>query len=114
MSVSSLIPRAVDQCQSEADLLAFPADGVPADLLAALSQLTDPRGRRGVRHPLAVVPGIAVCAVLAGARSFVAISECAADLPLSVRRAQGVMRVVPCESTIRRVLERQDPTALDR
>ncbi len=61
-----------------------------------------------------VVLGIAVCAVLAGARSFVAISEWAGDLPPSVRHALGVGRAVPGESTIRRVLERADPDALDR
>ena len=48
-------------------------------LLAVLASVTDPRHRRGVRHRLAVVLGLAVCAVLAGARSFTAIAEWAAD-----------------------------------
>jgi hypothetical protein len=35
-----------------------------------------------VRHKLAVILGLAVCAVLAGARSFTAIAEWAADAPI--------------------------------
>jgi len=35
-------------------------------LLAALARVADPRRRRGVRHGLAVVLGLAVCAVLTG------------------------------------------------
>ena len=55
------------------------ADGDPPGLLAVLARVTDPRHRRGVRHRLAVILGLAVCAVLAGARSFTAIAEWAAD-----------------------------------
>jgi hypothetical protein len=44
-------------------------------LLAALGQVTDPRRRRGVRHRLMVIMVLAVCAVLAGARSYAAIAE---------------------------------------
>jgi DDE_Tnp_1-associated len=50
-------------------------DDVPQDLLAALRGVTDPRCRRGVRHQLIAVLGTAVCAVLAGARSYAAIAE---------------------------------------
>jgi len=48
-------------------------------LLEVLAKVTDPRHRRGVRYRLAVILGLAVCAVLAGARSFTAIAEWAAD-----------------------------------
>jgi hypothetical protein len=53
--------------------------GEQARLLAVLAQVPDPRARRGVRHRLAVIPGLALCAVLAGGRSFTAIAERAAD-----------------------------------
>ena len=43
-----------------------------ADLLAAVP---DPRKARGCRHWLVSVLAIGVCAVLAGARSYVAIAE---------------------------------------
>lgn len=38
-----------------------------------LAKVADPRHRRDVRHRLAVILDLAVCAVLAGARSFTAI-----------------------------------------
>src|ERR1700737_2235965 len=50
-------------------------DGDRATVLSVLAAVADPRARRGVRHRLA----LAVCAVLAGARSFTAIAEWAAD-----------------------------------
>lgn len=65
-----------------ADHLAGLAKDVPDEpprLLAVLAGVADPRHRRGVRHRLAVILGLAVCAVLAGARSFTAIAEWAAD-----------------------------------
>jgi hypothetical protein len=55
-----------------------------SDLLVALSRCPDPRDGQGVRHQLMTVLAAAVCAVLAGARSDVAIAEWAHDLPVSV------------------------------
>lgn len=48
-------------------------------ILLLLAAFPDPGARRGVRHPIAVILALAVCAVLAGARSFVAITGWAAD-----------------------------------
>jgi hypothetical protein len=67
------------------------------------------------------VLGVAVCAVLAGAKSLAAIGEWAADAPgqvlaaLRTRRGPltGAFRP-PGEATVRRVLARVDPDALDR
>jgi len=87
---------------------------VPEDLLAALRAVTDPRCRRGVRHQLVAVLGVAVCAVLAGARSYVAIAEWVHDLPAGVRQRLGIERMPPSESAIRRVLQAIDPHLLDR
>src|SRR5262245_43368838 len=41
----------------------------PEGLLEALAQVPDPRDRRGIRYRLVPVLAIAVCAMLAGARS---------------------------------------------
>ena len=87
---------------------------VPDDLLATFRAVTDPRCRRGVRHQLVVVLGVAACAVLAGARSYVAIAEWAHDLPAPVRIRLGIYRSAPSESAIRRVLQAIDPHLLDR
>jgi hypothetical protein len=85
-------------------------------LLADLAQLADPRQRRGRRHALVSVLGLAVCAVLAGARSLAAIGEWAADAPGLVLAALGTRRDPltgafrpPAEATVRRVLGRVDP-----
>ena len=76
-----------------------------ARLLPVLAAVPDPQARRGVRHQLAVILSLALCAVLAGARSFTAIAEWAADADQATREALGVTGVVPCESTFRRTLQ---------
>jgi predicted transposase YbfD/YdcC len=82
-------------------------------LLQVLAAVPDARARRGVRHRLAVILGLAVCAVLAGARSFTAIAEWAADADQATLDGLGVTGVVPCESTFRRTLQSLDADALD-
>jgi predicted transposase YbfD/YdcC len=91
-----------------------------ADLLEHLARLPDPRKRRGRRHGITAVLAVAVCAVLAGARSFAAIGEWAADVPTGVLAALRVRRdpltgtrQPPGESTLRRVLTGIDTAALD-
>ena len=66
-----------------------PAEDAPG-LLAVLAGVADPRHRRGVRYRLAVILGLAVCAVLAGARSFTAIAEWAADADEETLAGLGV------------------------
>jgi DDE_Tnp_1-associated len=95
-----------------ADLAEDAAEDAPG-LLGVLARVADPRHRRGVRHRLAVILGLAVCAVLAGARSFTAIAEWAADTDQDTLRTLGVRGAVPSESTFRRVLQRLDADAFD-
>ena len=83
-------------------------------LRSALAQVIDPRQRRGVRHPLVVVLTAAVCAVAAGARSFVAAAEWVADLPAEVAAALEVQCRCPSESTIRRMIGKVTPTGSTR
>jgi predicted transposase YbfD/YdcC len=83
------------------------------DLLVALAEVPDPRKARGCRHRLATVLAVSVCAVLAGACSYVAIAEWAHDLPVSARVRLGIGRYPPSESTIRRILQAVDRDALD-
>jgi predicted transposase YbfD/YdcC len=89
-------------------------------LLDYLAGVPDPRRRRGRRHPLVGVLGVAVCAVLAGARSLAAIGEWASDAPGQVLAALGVrcdpwtgVWRPPGEATVRRVLACVDADALD-
>lgn len=82
------------------------------DLIAALSTVPDPRDPRGVRYPLAPMLAVAVCAVLAGARSFAAIGEFAADLAATHLERLGLDNA-PVESTLRKLFARLDVAALD-
>jgi len=84
-----------------------------AGLLSVLAQVPDPGKPRGVRHRLPVVLAVAVCAVMAGARWYVAIAEWAADADRATLVELGVGEVVACESTFRRTLQRLDADALD-
>jgi predicted transposase YbfD/YdcC len=92
---------------------ATPAPDQCRSLLDDLTQLADPRHRRGRRHALGTV--------LAVAKSLAAIGEWAADAPGPVLAALGARRDPlrrvwrpPGEATIRRVLARIDPEALDQ
>ena len=44
-------------------------------LVEFLSQVPDPRRRRGIRHPLPAILTPAVCAMLGGARSLYAMGQ---------------------------------------
>jgi DDE_Tnp_1-associated len=59
------------------------------DLLSYLAQVPDPRDCRGRWHELPGLLAVAVCAVLAGAKSLAAIGEWAADAPAAVLRTLG-------------------------
>jgi predicted transposase YbfD/YdcC len=92
----------------------------PADLRAYLALVPDPRRRRGVRHSLGCILAIAAAAVAAGARSFTAIGEWAADAPQHLLAALGARfdprqarHVAPTESTVRRVTQRVDGDQID-
>ena len=84
-----------------------------SQLLDLLATVPDPRDARGVRYRLAGVLAVAVTAVLAGARSFAAIGEWAADLPCDHLARIGLARA-PEESTLRKLFARLDADALDR
>jgi predicted transposase YbfD/YdcC len=106
---SSLIDPAIGHL---VELAAQTAEEQPG-LLAVLARVTDPRHRRGVRHQLAVILGLALCAVMAGARSFTAMAEWAADADEQTLRVLGTGGKVPSESTFRRTLQRLDADAFD-
>jgi hypothetical protein len=106
---SSLIDPAVSHLVE----LAGEAGAEQPGLLAVLATVADPRARRGVRHRLTVILGLALYAVVAGARSFTAIAEWAADADQQTLRVLGVTGRVPSESTFRRTLQRLDAGAFD-
>jgi DDE_Tnp_1-associated len=77
----------------------FSPASVP-DSTYVMAGVPDPRSRRGIRHRFVSVLALAVCAVLAGARSYVAIAEWAHDWPLGsgIRIGLIIRRATPSES----------------
>jgi len=95
------------------DVNALPLEG-EGGLIDLLTTTVDPRKRRGVRHPVVTIVGIAVCAALSGARSFCAIAEWAQGLSREALKRLGSKRwTPPSEPTIRRVLQGLDANPLD-
>lgn len=102
----------------EASVRTFQCEQLPIDgeggLFAVLDTIPDPRQRRGIRHPLQSVLGVAVCATLAGARSFSAIYEWAADQSYELRKRLRCWHGrAPSERTFRRVLLSIDAQQID-
>jgi hypothetical protein len=86
-------------------------------LLRALSQVPDPRDRRGVRHELPAIMAMAIAAVLAGSTSFYAIGQWIAGAGQKTLKALGARRdpasgryLGPEEKTVRRVCARWTAT----
>ena len=107
---SSPIYTLVDQFDED-EFPDIPA--APAALLKALQTVPDPRKARGRRHGLSTILAIAACAVIAGARSFIAIAEWGAEARPAALAKLGVTGEKPCESTIRRTLNKINPDGLD-
>ncbi|MFG2043908.1 ISAs1 family transposase [Dactylosporangium sp. NPDC048998] len=108
---SSLIP-ALSVTAPAADSGPAPiTDGERGGLLHALAAVPDPRDPRGIRYPLAGLLTVAVCAVLAGASSFAAISDWLHDLDEQARTRLGFHRI-PADTTMWRLLTRLDAELL--
>jgi len=121
-AVSSPIPAALHQLAHPGDLPPAVTDGPGqlGDLREHLIGVPDPRARRGVRHTFMSILLVAAAAVLAGARSFTAIGEWAADAPQHVLKTLGTRRErhrdhyrAPDEATLRRALQAVDGDLLD-
>lgn len=96
------------------DVNQLPLDG-DGSLLEVLRGVTDCRKRRGIRHSLATILAIAVCACLSGARSFSALGDWSENLTEDQLRLFGSRRRrAPSESAIRRTLQRIDAAEVDK
>jgi predicted transposase YbfD/YdcC len=87
-------------------------DGEHPGLLHALTAIPDPRDPRGVRYPLTALLAVAVCAVMAGASSFAAITDWLHDLDEPAQDRLGFTHGVPVGSTVWRLLTRLDDSLL--
>jgi len=84
-------------------------------LMEVFAQVPDPRDPRGVRHDLATVLTLAQSAVLAGARTLLAIAEWTQDADRDTLSRIGIPadQALPSESTTRRTLALLDANDLD-
>lgn len=87
-------------------------DGEQCGLLHALTAVPDPRDPRGVRYPLSSLLAVAVCATLAGATTFAAITDWLLDLDDDARTRLGFTRAIPVGTTLWRLLARLDADLL--
>jgi len=93
---------------------ALPLDG-KGGLVEVLRRIRDPRMARGKRYGVTFIMTVAVCAVLAGARSISAITQWAKDQSTATLRRMGCRRQsAPSYSTFSRVLGAIDAAAVDR
>lgn len=85
-------------------------------LSEVFATITDPRKPRGVRHRLATMLTIAQCAVLAGAKTLVAVHEWSTEADREALSRHGIdpHEVLPSETAIRRTLALVDADAFDR
>lgn len=85
------------------------AEGVADSLVEVFARVPDPRSAHGRRHPLSSVLGLAVCAMLCGARSLYAIAQWGRDQGQPVAQVLGFTRErTPCVSTLHEVFRRLD------
>jgi hypothetical protein len=89
-------------------------------LIEYLRRIPDPRMKRGVRHRMLSVLTVAVCAILGGARSYVAIGEWAQRSDQQMRKRMGCrfhkdkgLFIAPSEPTLRRTIQQVDAAAVD-
>ena len=110
MPATSSSPSAVLLAATNAELPSRQLSTVESiTLVQALGAVPDPRHRRGRRHSLQSVLLLALGAVLAGAQSYAASADWAAD----AGHAVAVGGPAPHASTIRRLLSRLDTAALE-
>ncbi|MDQ1341872.1 MAG: hypothetical protein QG571_489 [Pseudomonadota bacterium] len=110
---------AVERDTRKAGFMVLDVEKLPLDgqggLFEILREMPDPRKRRGVRHQIQSVLCTAICAILAGARSFTAMGEWAAEQSRETLKRLGSKRgKAPSERTYRRLFQSIDTVALDR
>jgi hypothetical protein len=118
-----VMPSAWVPYRREAQATEYPLSGQQTkSLLQALGELKDPRRYKGWRHRrVASIVAIATAAIIAGNDTLLDIGQFAQSLNQNQLRSVGASRdrqtgrfIAPSESTIRRVLQRLDPTPLDK
>jgi len=86
----------------------------PLCLLDVLTDIPDPRHRRGIRHPLSAILGLAVLAMLTGCKSYHAIAQFGRDKGFPLAQVLGFRRgKTPTKSTYSVLFRRLDVVAFE-
>jgi small nuclear ribonucleoprotein (snRNP)-like protein len=83
-------------------------------LLTHLSQVPDPRGRKGRRHSLSAMLTAVVYGLLCGNRGYESLVQWLHDLPVDVWHWMGYTRRPPKKDCFRDLLMKLDPDVLER
>ena len=119
---ASTMPPAWSRYRKEPSVHHYPLSGKQTrSLLQALDKLRDPRRYKGWRHRrVASIVAIATAAMIAGNNSLIDIGEFSQALNQNQLRSLRASRcpktgkfIAPSETTIRRILQRLEPTQLD-
>jgi len=84
------------------------------NLLTILSQVPDPRGRKGRRHCLSAMLAAVVCGILCGVRGYEPLVEWLHDLPVDFWHFLGFTRRPPQKDAFRDLLIKLEPELLER
>ena len=84
------------------------------NLLSYLSQVPDPRGRKGRRHSSSAMLTAVVCGLLCGARGYAGLVEWLHDLEVDIWHWMGFTRRPPKLDAFRDLLIKLDPVLLDQ
>lgn len=86
----------------------------PFSLLDVLAAIPDPRHRRGIRHPLSAILGLAVLAMLTGCKSYQAIAQFGRDKGFALAQLLGFRRSkTPTKATYSILFRRLDVVAFE-
>ena len=86
----------------------------PLSLLDVLADIPDPRHRRGIRHPLSALLGLAVLAMLSGCNSYQAIAQFGRDKGFALAHLLGFRRgKTPTKATYSILCRRLDVVAFE-
>jgi hypothetical protein len=86
----------------------------PLSLLDVLADIPDPRHRRGIRHPLSALLGLAVLGMLTGCSSYAAIAQFGRDKGFALAQALGFRRgKTPTKATYSLLFRRLDVVAFE-
>jgi hypothetical protein len=93
----------------------FVLESAPAgSLLSFLSQVPDPRGAKGTRHPLTAMLAAVVCAMLQGCRGYSAIEDWVHEQEVSFWHELGFTRTPPKLGAFRKLLMKLPSDSLEQ